>query len=129
MKIPKSYDLLMLFFVVLLQIGSAALLVFTMQGCAGKQEPTIIDSVLYDQRPAIKMIIVEKPPARVTYVGSITGDSINMTDMILKHVDKYKYHNYKFNPVYRFNMETRSYINDTQKDNASWQTNQRKKKK
>jgi hypothetical protein len=91
--------------------------VICIAGCSDN-EPKIIDSILYDQRPAVKMIVVEKSPWRVSYIGSITQESRDMTNDIMKRVSKYPYYNHKFNPSYQISVSTSGMLSDTQNDNA-----------
>ncbi len=119
MKIPKKYDLFMLALVVFIQIGSAVLLVATMTGCAGKNDPLVIDSLVYDQRPAMKGILITKPPVQVVYFGSITDDTIKFTDHILDRIKTIPYHNYNFTNSYDLRIKTASKLHEYHQDEVT----------
>ena len=78
-------------------------------GCA-----SVIDTPIYDARPATKQILIESPPSRVVYVGEITDKGRAFTKECLAQMSKKKYHNYKFNTATK--LQTCSFNHKKEQD-------------
>ncbi len=95
----KIFDVGMLAFVFGLQALGGIALLFMLNGCSSKN--TVIDSLIYDQRPSNMSIIVEKPPIRIIYTGPVTDKGIELTEMAISKAQSEPYRNYQFNDTFR----------------------------
>ncbi len=116
--LKQGLSVFILVFVLTLQlIGILGMLfgILSVQGCSSRNDINI-DTPLFDRRPAVKSIIVTKPPLQVVYIGTVTDESICMTKMILQEARHYKYSNYKFNPTVSLDIKHAAEYTDTQSD-------------
>ena len=63
-------------------------------GCAGGD---VLDTPLFHERPPAYKIIIESPPTRIVYVGSIDHESKAFVNECLVQMRKVPYRNYRFN--------------------------------
>ena len=99
----KIFDITMLAFVFGIQALGGIALLLGLSGCSSKN--TVIDSLIYDQRPSNMSIIVEKPPIRIIYTGPVTDKGIELTEMAMDKAAAQPYRNYKFNDTFRKDVD------------------------
>ena len=83
---------------VLTFIGSAQVIGFA--ACANKN---VIDTPMFHERPPAYKIIIESPPSRIVYVGSVNHESKAFVKECLIQMQKIPYRNYKFNSEFTVN--------------------------
>ena len=113
----KTLDFIVMTIVIFSQIGSVLVFMLSMHGCSSN-EPRIIDSIFYDSRPALKMIIVERPPWRITYLGAVTKESTKLANDIMNTAKQGDFKNYDFNTNRSISISTANTLSDTQIDKA-----------
>jgi len=73
-------------------------LLILLQGCS-------LESPLFQARPAVKSIIIEKPPTRVIYSGAVTQEGQTFAIKCLKEMRSTNYRDYKFNSDTNINVK------------------------
>jgi hypothetical protein len=99
---------------------------FTFIGCGEKNH--VIDSPIYHRRPAMKQIIIEKPPARVVYTGVVTDQSSKFVNECLVEMTKIPYRNYRFNTNFYFELKTSSGSEELLEHDASFSSSRKVKR-
>ena len=92
----------------------------------GCSEKSVIDSPIYHSRLPINQIIIERPPTRIVYAGTVTKDGRDFTNECLDRLDKTKYHNYKFNKSFSSNVGLYAKTCESNTNNSSFSSERKK---
>jgi len=127
MNPPRIIDAVVLTFIFFLYAATIFATLTLFNGCSSKHDGLIVDTLMYDHRPAINAIIIEKSPIRVQYYGDVTPMSVEFTKDLVKSVSIIPYKNYKFNTTVMVNASVSGKVKDTQCDSTTF--NSRRKRK
>jgi hypothetical protein len=79
------------------------ILVIMFTGCS-------VSSFLFESRPAVSQVLIERPPTRVTYIGDISEENKKFVIKCIDTMQKDKFTNYKFNENTNFNTDAASVL-------------------
>jgi hypothetical protein len=69
-----------------------------------------VNSFLFESRPAVAQVLIERPPTRVTYIGDISDENKKFVIKCIDTMQKDKFTNYKFNENTNFNTDAASVL-------------------
>jgi hypothetical protein len=69
-----------------------------------------VSSLLFESRPAVSQVLIERSPTRVTYIGDISDENNKFVIKCIDTMQKDKFTNYKFNENTNFNTDAASVL-------------------
>jgi hypothetical protein len=115
----KKHDWIEVFTLALIILWAIMWILFMvlLNGCTNT-----VDTPVFDSHQPVKKIVIECPPQRIVYFGSVTKEGESFAKNCLREMHKKKYHNYKFNETTTLNSNIQ--VNSSNLDSESLPVNQ-----